>query len=375
MGARGSVEGTLTDFSVDSLASGIWVNKPDFSNKTDYLQNVYAAYAQYGNAFGQFSFFAGLRMENSDITVKSILNNSTTRKNYVDFFPSLFLNYEFGNEDQLQLSYSKRIRRPRGWDLIPFRSYSNNRNLFIGNPDLNPQYTDSYELSYIADLGKLMITPNVYYSHTTDNIQRYQSIAGNGALVTKPINIGTEDRYGGDLTFTYKPWKWWNIMGNLNVFGYKTMGKFTETITTDDGETHTQTTNFDGDGLSWFSRLNNNFTLPKKFNLQLTGFYRGGQKTAQSERKPMYGMDLSLSKDFLHDNATLTLSVRDLLNSRAFDYSSFGDDFRVESHNRWSVRSVNLTFSYRFNQSKKDQRKRENQQQSDNEEEMGGGEI
>src|SRR5690606_16540482 len=175
LGARGEMEGTLTHFEVDSLSGNNWIEKTDFANSTDYLQNVYAAYAQYGNAFGKFSFFAGLRMENSDITVHSILNQSKTKKNYVDFFPSLFINYEFESEDQLQASYSRRVRRPRGWDLIPFTSYSNNRLIFMGNPDLDPQYTDAYELSYITKIGKLMITPNVYYSHTTDNIQRYQS--------------------------------------------------------------------------------------------------------------------------------------------------------------------------------------------------------
>jgi len=376
LGARGDMDGTLTHFSVDSLAGTVWISKPEFSNKTDYQQNVYAAYAQYGTSFGQFSFFAGLRMENSDITVKSILNNNTTRKNYVDFFPSLFLNYELKNEDQFQISYSRRIRRPRGWDLIPFTSYSNNRNLFMGNPNLNPQYTDSYEISYVAKIGKLMVTPNAYYSHTQDNIQRYQSVGESGALVTRPINAGTEERFGGDLTFTYKPWKWWNIMGNANIFGYKTEGRHTESTINEAGETITRTTNFDGDGLSWFGRLRNSFTLPYKFTAQLSGFYRGGRKTTQSERDPMYGFDLSFSKDLLNDNATITLNIRDLLNSRAFDYTSFGEDFIVNSHNRWGTRSIDLTFTYRFNQSKRDQKKQQRDQvENGGEEEMGGGEM
>ncbi len=373
LGARGEMEGTLTDFKVDSLASDGWVSKPEFANRTDYRQNVYAAYAQYGQGFGNFSFFAGLRMENSDITVKSILNESTTRKNYVDLFPSLFLNYEFENKNQLQVSYSRRIRRPRGWDLIPFTSYSNNRNLFMGNPDLDPQYTDSYELSYVAKIGKLMITPNVYYSNTQDNIQRYQSINQSGTLVTRPINAGTEERYGGELTFTYRPAKWWNIMGNVNLFGYRTEGKYTDTFVNQNGDTVSTTTNFDGDGFSWFGRLNNTFTLPANFSLQLSGNYRGGMKSAQSERKPMYGVDFSVNKDLFKEKATITLSIRDLFNTRAFEMESFGDNFYLESKNRWNVRSINLTFTYRFNQSKRDQ-KREQSEQSNEFEMQGGGE-
>lgn len=370
LGARGEMEGTLTDFKVDSLAGSEWVSKDLFSNRTDYRQNVYAAYAQFGQGFGRFSYFAGLRMENSDITVKSILNNSVTRKNYVDFFPSLFLNYEFENENQLQASYSRRVRRPRGWDLIPFTSYSNNRSLFMGNPNLNPQYTDSYELSYVAKIGKFMVTPNVYYSNTQDNIQRYQSINEAGVLVTRPINVGTEERYGGDLTFTYRPFKWWNFMGNVNVFGYKTEGQHVDTYTNESGDVITRTTNFDGDGFSWFGRLNNTFNLPANFNVQVSANYRGGMKTAQSERKGVYGVDLSINKDLFNDNATITASVRDLFDTRRMEFTSFGEDFYMESTNRWNVRSFNLTFTYRFNQSKRDARKQERQEAGEMDMEM-----
>lgn len=376
LGARGDIEKTLTDFSVDSLTTtGNWIVKPQFANRTDYFQNVFAAYAQYGQAFGKFSFLAGLRMENSDITVKSILNDSVTNKNYVDFFPSLFLNYELESENQFQLSYTRRIRRPRSWDLVPFRSYSNNRNIFMGNPQLDPQYTDSFEFSYMAKFGKLMLTPNIYYSYTDQNIQRYQSIDEFGTLITRPINVGTEQRYGGDLTFTYKPWKWWNIMGNVNLFGYKTDGEQTDSYTDpDSGETTSTTTNFDGKGFSWFGRLSNSFTLPSDFSIQLAGFYRDGTKTAQSTRKSMYSVDLSVNKDLFNDKATISLNINDLFNTRVFEVYSFGDNFSVDSRYRWSVRSVNLTFTYRFNQKKRDQRNQRGQNNTDFDSE-GGGEM
>lgn len=371
IGARGSMEGTLTDFRLESLAGNDWIEDDELANRTDYRQNVYAGYAQFGQGFGGFSFFAGLRVENSDITVKSILNDGVTRKNYTDFFPSLFLNYEFKNEDQLQLSYSRRVRRPRGWDLIPFTSYSNNRNLYMGNPNLNPQYTDSFELSYVTKIGKLTITPNVYYSHTTDNIQRYQTLNEDGIFITRPINVGTEERYGGDLTFTYRPWKWWNIMGNVNAFGYKTEGEQVDTfVDNTTGETIVRVTNFDGDGFSWFGRLSNNFQLPGKFNMQLVGNYRGGMKTAQSERKPVYGADLSLSKDLFNDNATITVGVRDLFNTRRMRFTSFGDDFHIENNRRWGGRTLNVSFTYRFNQSKRDARREQRNQEMEDMEGM-----
>ncbi len=373
IGARGDFQGILTDFRVDSLISNGWEPKDLFSSRTDYKQSFYAAYVQYGQAFGKFSYFAGLRMESSDISVNSILDNTKINKKYTDFFPSLFLNYEFESTDQLQLSYSRRIRRPRGWFLIPITSYSDNRNIFMGNPELDPQYTDSYELSFVSIFGKLMITTNIYYSKTHDNIQRYQFIDPSGAIISRPINVGTDERYGGDLTFTYRPWRFWNIMGNVNLFGYKTRGEHTDVFTDPvTGDSNSLTTNFDGSGFSWFGRLSNNFSLPEKFSVQLSGMYRAGTKTSQSERKPMYGVDLSVSKDLFDDNATLSFSVRDLFNTRGFKSTSFGDNFYMDSEFRWGVRSYNISFTYRFNQSKRDQRRKEMNQQDNGDFEMEG---
>lgn len=359
-GSRAEFQDLRTDFGVDSLAVDNWVPKSNFATRTDYKQNVYAVYAQFGQGFGKFSYFAGLRMENSDIKVSSLLDDTHVKKNYTDLFPSLFLNYEFDSNDQLQLSYSRRIRRPRGWNLIPISSYSNNRNLFLGNPDLNPQYTDSYELSFVTKLGQLMVTPNVYYSHTKDNIQRFQSLDPlTGVLLSKPVNVGTQDRYGGDLTFTYRPWRWWNIMGNLNLFGYRTKGVYSETVTDpESGETFTSVTDFAGKGFSWFSRVSNRFTLPAKFSLQLSGHFRGPSKSAQSKRKSMYGMDLSISKELFNDRASFTIGVRDLLNSRKFRMTSFGENFEQDREFRWNVRSVNFSFSYRFNETQRDQNRK-----------------
>lgn len=247
----------------------------------------------------------------------------------------------------------------------------------MGNPDLNPQYTDSYEMSYMTKLGKLMITPNIYYSMTHDNIQRYQTLNETGAIVSRPINVGTDERYGGELTFTFRPYKWWNLMGNVNLFGYKTRGEHTDTFTdVDTGETNTVVTNFDGDGFSWFGRLSSSFTLPSKISMQLSGMYRAGTKTTQSNRKAMYGVDLSFSKDLFKDNATISLSVRDLFNTRGFRATSYGENFIMDSKFRWGVRSYNLSFTYRFNQSKKDQRKREQRQDNGGDFDMdGAGQI
>lgn len=370
IGARTEMASTLTDFKVDSLAGDNWMDIARFDNRVDNRQNVYAAYVQYGRAFGQFSFLAGMRMENSDVSVNSIHTETKVDKNYTDFFPSLFLNYEFLNQDQLQVSYSRRVRRPRGWDLIPYSSYSDNRMMRMGNPDLNPQYTDSFELSYVGKFGKLMLTPSVYYSKTHDNIQRYQTINNDGMIIARPINVGTDERFGGELTFTYRPTKWWNLMGNVNLFGYETKGSHTDTFTNQDGEVVSRTTNFDGDGFSWFGRLSNSFTLPAKFSAQISGMYRAGNKTSQMERKPMYGADFSLSKDLFNDNATLSFSIRDIFNTRKMRMNSWGEDFNIENTFRWSVRSYNLSFAYRFNQSKRDQRRMQRDQQMNGDSEM-----
>ncbi|QES92563.1 TonB-dependent receptor [Empedobacter brevis] len=391
LGVRADFNDTKTTSANDIIQNGIITPKPGFLADIDNQQNVFAAYTQFGNSIGEkFQYFAGLRVESSDIEIKNHITKENISKKYTDLFPTLTLNYKFTDKNEMQLSYSRRIQRPMGFMLMPFFSATDDRNVRYGNPDLNPTYTNSLELSYITSIGKLMVTPSLFYQRTTDMINQFQRINyreakdkdGNDIFeqiyISRPVNEGNEDRYGLDLTATYRPFKWWNLMLNVNLFGYKRTGYYTEinhdylNPETGNIETKVDGQDFSGDGFSSRGRLSSNFTLPADFKIQVAGNYMGSMKTAQQKIEDNLSMDFSLSKDLFKKQASLTLNVRDVFNSRKREMTTYYEGSENYNSMRWMKRSINLSFTYRFK--KTNEREKNNRQRPDGEE-MGGEEM
>ena len=366
-GYKSEWEHEVNDFALSDLVNGAYVTDPDFADVVDFNQNVHAFYTQYGQKIGRFSFLGGLRLEHSDISINSAKNNSEDIKNYTDFFPSATLNYTLDEdeENQLQLSYSRRIRRPWSRFLNPAYNFSDIRNTFKGNPDLDPTYSNSIELAYITSIGKTTITPSVYYNKSTNDLnifRRVEELPLKGRVfVTQPVNAGDQERYGAEIVVSTQPATWWRLFGNFNLFGYKSDGAYIA----EDGTSYS----FEGDGISWFSRISNNFTLPSKIGFQLNGYFRGAQENAQERRKANFSVDVALTKDVLQDRGTLSFNVRDVFNSRRRQETQYGDGFISETDMQWRPRSFNLSFTYRINQNKKRDRNGRNGEEFDGNEE------
>ena len=395
IGARADFNNNKTDNKTYNQIGGVLAPDTDFFSNIDNQQNVYAGYVQYGNAVGKFQYFAGLRLESSDMKIDFINTGNSIRKTYTDLFPTATLNYAFTEKNQLQLSYSRRVRRPMGFMLNPFFSATDDRNLRYGNPDLNPTYTNSLELSYITNVGKLMITPSLFYQKSTDIMNQFQRkntrVMGedeNGfpiyddVFITRPINVGDEERYGLDLTATYRPFRWWNLMLNVNLYGFKRSGyyqEYNEDVNPETGLVYTKldAQDFSGDGFSSRGRLSSNFTLPADFKIQVAGNYMGGMKTAQQEVKDNLSMDLSVSKDLFKNKATISFNIRDVFDSRKREMTQFANDYSNYENMRWMVRSWNLSFTYRFKNTQEQKGKKPNQrpegEEMGGEGEMGGG--
>ncbi|WP_332021934.1 TonB-dependent receptor domain-containing protein [Kaistella sp.] len=331
-----------------------------YSGNTVYSETINAAYAQFKSKINKFGYQLGLRAENSDIGIdyRSLSGNVSRKdKNYTGFFPSVFLSYDLGStNNQLLLNYSRRINRPRSWFMIPYpTSLANRQNLFRGNEDLNPEYIDSFELGYAIQKKKLTINPTLYYRSTQDETQFVvmSESPGSNVLITRPYNIGSDQQYGLDLNATADLFSWWKIMASADLFGYKTEGEFF------DAATMTKPLSFDGSGFSTRFRLTNSFKIDKTLGMQVQGFYRGGQKTASSESKPMYVLNFGANKTIWKGNGTLAFNIQDILGTRGREMTSFGNNFEKESFMRWMPRTFNLSLTYRFKQGEKvDQPKR-----------------
>ncbi len=363
MGYRGTFNNFNTDFDFGIFEDGVLDRDPNFSNELNYKEYVNAAYMQLGTKVKKFSVLSGLRMEASDIGIELVDTREVTNKDYVNWFPSLFLGYEFSETEQLTVSYSKRLRRPRSRFINPFPSRSSNTNLFQGNPDLDPTFTDAYDLGYLKRWDKITLTTSGYYNRSTGVFQFITQETGDFVQIENPddpanpilvpiqvrtpINLATDSRYGMEFTTTYTPKRDWRLTWNLNLFQQQLRGDYT--YTNFFNEVITQ--NFDADNFTWFTRISAKIPLPGSIDFQSNLFYRGPNKDAQNINKGILSTNLAFSKDIIKDKATLSLNVSDLFNSRKRRTDTRTNNVATYSEFQWRERQITLNFLYRFNQS------------------------
>lgn len=346
-GLRSGIRNINNDFYVEEFAGNDWTTLPGLSNNVLYGENIHAAYGIVGNKINKLSWQAGLRAELSDIkTELKQTGEVNDRPLYVNLFPSAHVNYDLPNENALQVSYSRRIRRPHFRELNPFSQYTDARNYWGGNPNLNPEYTDAYEVGHIKRWEKGSLSSSVYYQYTTDVIERIRQQLSDTSAITRPTNLAVRNQYGFSFNGNYEPFKIWRLTGNLNFFRAVTEGEYEGQI-------------FDADAYTWFGRVSSRLTLLKNIDVQTTFNYRAPRNTTQGRSKAMYHADLAASTDVLKGSGTLTLSVRDVFNTRRWRSITEGADFYTEGDFQWRARQLTLTFSYRINRAKEREKERE----------------
>jgi outer membrane receptor for ferrienterochelin and colicins len=355
-GYRGDFVKNTTDYSV--LKNGI--PYPQFTNILEYKEKINAFYTQFGTKFNKLSMLYGLRWEDSNIDVNQLATNDLNNKKYNSFFPSAFFTYELSESSDVSLSYSRRIQRPRGRMLNPFNNLSSNVNIFVGNPDLDPAYTNAFDLGYIKKWNKLTFNTSMYFNMTSDAMQFVRRPNGDfqdgvPVIITSPINLAKEYRSGFEFTLNYSPYKWWRLNSNFNFFYNETDGDFSYTDVND----NLIVQNFDNKATSWFARITSKVTLPYKVDWQTNMSYNGAQKTAQGKSLGVFAMNLAFSKDLFKEKATVSLNVSDLLNSRKRIYETYLPG-NVDSYGemQWRERQITLSFTYRFNVKKNEKERK-----------------
>ncbi len=339
-GLRSSFRDMVNDYIVtEKNADGTFATVQGLDNYFIYKENINGAYLIYGNKRNKFSWQGGLRAEHTDVNTVLRETNVENPRNYFNFFPSLHLTYELPKNNAIQWSYSRRVRRPVYNDLSPFVTFTDSRNFWSGNPDLNPEFSDVVELGHIRHFDKGSFSSSMYFRHTKDKIDRIRQVDNAGNATTRPENLLRENAFGVEFATGYSPEKWWKLDMNFNFFHADIDGSNIQT-------------SYKTETYSWFARVTSKFILPKSFDFQLRGNYEAPQKTAQGSRKSLYFVDLAASKDILRNKGTLTLNVSDLFNTRKMRSITEGDNFRNESTFQWRRRQVNLTFNYRINQGK-----------------------
>jgi outer membrane receptor protein involved in Fe transport len=350
-GYNGRFSKNTTDYKLEFAENDNFVLDTDVSNTLIYKEDVNAFYSQYGSKLkDKFSFLLGLRLEATRITIQQISSNEFSNNNYIGLFPTVNLGYEFSETQSLTLGYNRRISRPGSWYLNPFPSRSSATNLFQGNPYMNPSYSNGFDIGYLNKFDLLTLNTSLYFNHATDIFTFVSEDTGEEVVIDGqsvpvirrgPINLAENDRYGFEFTLTYRPTKKWNMNANFNLYQSIIRGSY-------------KGLSYDSKNLGWFVRLNNKYTLPGNIEWQTRLSYDGPRIDAVNKREGRFSSNMAFSKDLFKEKASLTFSINDLFNTQRRNLESTTPTFYSDSYYRWRVRSYNLSFTYRFNQKKKD---------------------
>jgi ferric enterobactin receptor len=361
---------------------------PAASTNYNNTNNVYAAYISFTSAIKDFGYQMGLRAESSNYTGELINEKMNFSNSYpISLFPSLFLSQKLKNKQEIQISYTRRINRPNFFQLIPFTDYSDSLNITRGNPNLLPEFTNSFEFSYLKTLtGNNTFLASLYYKRTNQLITRFvdtftNAISSKPDLVNTWVNANYSQTAGAEFTAVNTITKWFDVTTNINVYN--------SYINVTNVQTQSQPALW-----SWFGKINANFKLPWKLKMQVTGFYQsksnlpvnsggnqgggpgGGQvitSASQGYIAAFWDVDAALSKSFLkNDAASISFSVSDIFRTRWSDQFSESPYFTQQYNRIRDPQLLKLNFTYRFGKMDVSLFKRKNMNTSGSQDAMQG---
>ncbi|WMX14176.1 outer membrane beta-barrel family protein [Aureispira sp. CCB-E] len=333
LGSQYVIMDISNDYAVSDLINDNWVLNQGLTNVFEYDQKVLAFYGTGSYEDKKWGVKIGLRVENTDLRTFLVNTNEANNQNYTNLFPSAHASYKINERFSMQAGYSRRIFRPRLWDLNPFFNIRNNFTIRSGNPDLLPEFTDSYELTGIYILDKLSLNLSVYHRYTTAVIERVSTFENN-VNTFMPMNIGQRNATGVEFNAKYTPLKWLTINGDFNYNYFSRQGTF-------------GTAEFDFKADQWSTKLTTKFQLPYDIDFELMGDYRSKYKTVQSTVGQSFALNLGVRKKLLKGKAVISLSVRDLFATRVRETEIEQEDFYIYSFGQRG-RFITLGFSYGF---------------------------
>ena len=359
LGYKSLFRNTSSDFRSETYdyIQNAFITDNLLTNNFDYKEQIHAIYGLYANKINDFGFQIGLRIEDAITKSDLITNNQTFNKDYFSVFPSAYLSQKIGKTNELQINYSRRINRPNLFFLNPFIDYSDPLNLRQGNPDLNPEYINSFEFNYIKYFESATVTASVFYKQVNDMISKISTVYPTGVSLTTFENLNSAKSYGFEFAFNDKITKWWNINGNFSYFRITINGS-------------DQNAALNNDNYSYTGKVMTNVNLFKFMDMQLAYNYQGPTILAQGKLDPVQSFDIAVKKNFLDDKLSLGFRVADLFNQQKYISVTSGPGFIQDYTRKRDSRMAFLTLSYRFGsdgkQSKPTKRKNNNDDNNDN---------
>ncbi|MFC3416930.1 outer membrane beta-barrel family protein [Algoriphagus hitonicola] len=311
-----------------------FVEDPAVSNVFLYEDQIHAGYFIYSNAGGKFEYTLGLRGEMTFVDTYLANTDERGSQEYFNFFPSVQTMYNLNDNHSLKFTYSRRIDRPTAWRLNPFPDITDSLNVRRGNPNLQPEMIDSFEFGHLANFDNSSFATNVFYRQTEGQLD-YITIIEDGVSYSQPDNLLSSSSYGVEFVGVSEVNNWYTINGGVTLFRISVDGS-------NIGE------EFTNSGFSWNTKLTQDFKLPYGFNFQLVGNYESPEIEAQGRDLSQYYVDASLQKGFMENRGSVTLSVRDVFDTRRWAGFALTNTFSQDFYSKRETRIALISARYSF---------------------------
>jgi outer membrane receptor protein involved in Fe transport len=302
------------DYTSYNYNTETWENQDALKNHYDYQEQIYAVYGIYGNTWEKLKYQAGLRYEQVYTTSQVEQTDTTYNNTYYSFYPSLHTQYDLGKGRELQFSYSRRVDRPSPREMNPYVDNSDSLNIRQGNPELQPQYTNSLELGMLKYWGKYSLTSTAFFRNTTGLVEDVTTIDSSGITYTMPQNINNSKSYGFEFVISANPYKWLRVNGNISLYknDVSAVPEFDIPAT---------------ESFTWSGRLNATLNYSKDGSFQLIGNYQAPNRELQSKESSNYWVDAAMKYDFFKGKLTASLRLTDMFNTRNHNSITHGTNF------------------------------------------------
>lgn len=333
------------DFRDFDQESGEWIINDEYSSATNFKRDIHAVYGTFNNKVGKLEYMGGLRGELTQREIKNTKAEKPSSLNRFDLFPTAHISYPINKKTDITSSYSRRINRPSGRDLDPTPNYYSRYAIRFGNPDLKPEYTNSYEIGMLKRLGegRSFISADLFRRVTNNKIDRTTVQGDDGIFYYYTDNFDKDYATGVEVTGNLAYKKWLILNASANLFNYRITGDI-------NGES------IDRESTNWGGRLNTTFKLAENSRFQVSAFFRGPSVSVQGESKAMFFSNLSYRHEFLDKKLSATLSVRDPLGTARFEREAYDTTFYNSFRWEREPRVVMLTLSYKINNFKEERR-------------------
>jgi outer membrane receptor protein involved in Fe transport len=311
-----------------------FVEDPAISNRFIYNDQIHAGYFIYANAGKKFEYSLGLRGEATIVDTYLANTDEENQQRYFNLFPSVQSMYNLNENHSIKFTYSRRIDRPTAWRLNPFPDITDSLNVRRGNPNLQPEMIDSFELGHLANFDKSSFATNIFYRHTNGQLD-YVTIIEDGISYSQPDNLLSSTSYGVEFVGVGEINEWYSLNGGVTIFQISVDGS-------NIGE------EFTNSGFSWNTKLTQDFKLPYGINFQLVANYESPEIEAQGRDLSQYFVDASVQKGFAGNRGSVTLSVRDIFDTRRWAGFARTNTFNQDFYSKRETRIALLSARYSF---------------------------